>query len=1124
MVYSLAGTSLGPYATYSGGAGALYETDTEIQVIIETDGVEGAALTATTQYTISGATPLVSGGSVVLNASVRPGANWTSDGKSRRLILRRQTVVDQPRPFGDAARFQPGASEQAFDKLTRAAQDLLSRAVRAAMVPQGESPLSFPPLAARKGMLSTYNASTGALEAVRSLAAFDGDVSTTASKAAAAAGSAVASALSAGGAATDRAAAQTAREGAEQSEARAQTQADRAEALAAQYVVYTIPVPVDADESVVAQAVANWTDASETASGAQFAPAGAKALYVPGGQTQYEGGILETIGSGATILGDGNASQIMNTAVRLADYHAVLKDVHIRNGSLTIGTKTGQNRMVTISNVDLYNSTFDMEEGAAVNKIVGLELFKPPNGTPSFRMRSGDTVMTNFYVGNAQDYITTCLEIRPAGQFKTVNGSFAGRSEWLACVEKQVVESYFDMTTFVGGGNLDYGISSVNNSGGVARFTIAGTRSITGYSLAGNRVINGMTDELPYFDVFVGASTVGSHLTAVMVGGVDVLHGNITFATAAQARTDITAAINAYSATSGWQCVDLGNRLRIRQTARDDSKLWAAITSTTTGGFSLTGPVFIEATLDATHSFSAGQMIQIFGTQTGTPAGLEDAANAYDYVHEFHPTQNPASIGFYFPYGLRAYGALGSVCRPARLAPGVSGMSITAATVSSYVNSTIYITACGPNWFEASDAGGTPIAYNGAATGTFRRHDWDMVFKARDAAIYLNDQSFTNCNSNYVLISSGFNIRLDIRGKNQIWIDKRIPVLHADRVRFCGTRRGRSATPYLDIPICGSQYGWVIADGDADDVGAPVPKDTYLAARVPLNGAQLVNNIVTSMVSHELRPEGVARWGVNGSFSSFDGSVHTAPAFAGRMTLPDGAYNAPSLNFSGGGLYWDGSRIGFAFGGIKTGHLTSNALTLAPANNTSVLATVAAAGAGAALSVQGEASTGINAEVYASSTTDPTVAARKARGTLTAPAAVQLSDWLGRFNFSGYTGAAFTIGAQERVGVTEPTVSASAMGVTKYTYLTPLGSATLTEFKRESIDNGLQMYGANTVIDPNRSYRKVVKTVGTLPSANPAGQTYHVSDANAATLGATVAGGGANFVPVTSDGTNWKIG
>lgn len=59
------------------------------------------------------------------------------------------------------------------------------------------------------------------------------------------------------------------------------------------------------------------------------------------------------------------------------------------------------------------------------------------------------------------------------------------------------------------------------------------------------------------------------------------------------------------------------------------------------------------------------------------------------------------------------------------------------------------------------------------------------------------------------------------------------------------------------------------------------------------------------------------------------------------------------------------------------------------------------------------------------------------------------------------------------------------------------------------------------------SYVKSASTlVGSLPSAATvgAGSRYFVADATATTFLSTVAGGGANKVPVVSDGVNWLIG
>jgi hypothetical protein len=51
-------------------------------------------------------------------------------------------------------------------------------------------------------------------------------------------------------------------------------------------------------------------------------------------------------------------------------------------------------------------------------------------------------------------------------------------------------------------------------------------------------------------------------------------------------------------------------------------------------------------------------------------------------------------------------------------------------------------------------------------------------------------------------------------------------------------------------------------------------------------------------------------------------------------------------------------------------------------------------------------------------------------------------------------------------------------------------------------------------------------TVASLPAAAAGnkGARYFVSDANATAFASVVAGGGANIIPVYSDGTNWRIG
>jgi hypothetical protein len=67
----------------------------------------------------------------------------------------------------------------------------------------------------------------------------------------------------------------------------------------------------------------------------------------------------------------------------------------------------------------------------------------------------------------------------------------------------------------------------------------------------------------------------------------------------------------------------------------------------------------------------------------------------------------------------------------------------------------------------------------------------------------------------------------------------------------------------------------------------------------------------------------------------------------------------------------------------------------------------------------------------------------------------------------------------------------------------------------------LGQLNTSAVLPPTTNY-----TVATLPSAatSGAGARTFVTNALTPTFGSTVAGGGAVFTPVYSDGTNWKVG
>jgi hypothetical protein len=72
------------------------------------------------------------------------------------------------------------------------------------------------------------------------------------------------------------------------------------------------------------------------------------------------------------------------------------------------------------------------------------------------------------------------------------------------------------------------------------------------------------------------------------------------------------------------------------------------------------------------------------------------------------------------------------------------------------------------------------------------------------------------------------------------------------------------------------------------------------------------------------------------------------------------------------------------------------------------------------------------------------------------------------------------------------------------------------------VDNTIRLLSTSSGVIPATTIYKVAD----LPSAatSGVGSRAFVSDATATTFASTVAGGGANNVPVYSDGTNWKIG
>ena len=95
----------------------------------------------------------------------------------------------------------------------------------------------------------------------------------------------------------------------------------------------------------------------------------------------------------------------------------------------------------------------------------------------------------------------------------------------------------------------------------------------------------------------------------------------------------------------------------------------------------------------------------------------------------------------------------------------------------------------------------------------------------------------------------------------------------------------------------------------------------------------------------------------------------------------------------------------------------------------------------------------------------------------------------------------------------------------------PLGTDQYERRFQDQFSNVLRLYfnqlngTLNSLVTPV-VLSTTVYTVETLPSAvtATAGARTFVSDSSVTTFNTTVAGGGANTVPVFSNGTDWKVG
>jgi hypothetical protein len=148
--------------------------------------------------------------------------------------------------------------------------------------------------------------------------------------------------------------------------------------------------------------------------------------------------------------------------------------------------------------------------------------------------------------------------------------------------------------------------------------------------------------------------------------------------------------------------------------------------------------------------------------------------------------------------------------------------------------------------------------------------------------------------------------------------------------------------------------------------------------------------------------------------------------------------------------------------------------------------------------------------LHVASTSAPTFAGQKGRGSNAVPAVPAQNDNLANFVGRAWTtGVTYTNAGLFKFQVIAASPSGTDLEARAVLQLDPAGSVTLTEITRYEHATGFSMFGANPVIDQNRVFRPRSYTVGTVPSVTSTG-IIHVSDAM----------GGSSLA--YTDGVSWR--
>ncbi len=199
---------------------------------------------------------------------------------------------------------------------------------------------------------------------------------------------------------------------------------------------------------------------------------------------------------------------------------------------------------------------------------------------------------------------------------------------------------------------------------------------------------------------------------------------------------------------------------------------------------------------------------------------------------------------------------------------------------------------------------------------------------------------------------------------------------------------------------------------------------------------------------------------------------------ANPLIYPNGSAAAPSAVWNtNNGLFWDStnSAVGITIGGVQAGFIGAAGISIFSSNSATVF----------------------NTQAFSDGGNMPVLAMIRGRGTYTSPAVPQTGDNLGSLRFRGYagTGPTFGTGAEINAIVEETTWGTTANGTYIRFRACADGASTLTEIARFNVANGLQMFGANPVIDADRAFRPRSTTISGAITPALSGRVFYHSDA-----------------------------